>query len=257
MILVLAGTQDGRELAACLVNAGFEVLASAATPYGGALLGETPGVIVKTGSLDAAGLERLLDKHQIKGIVDATHPFAVKISQLAQDAARTSGCPYLRWERPRSALPDSNLIHRVPDWNGVVKKVSDLDVRCVFLAVGVKTLPFIVGHPLLSHCFFTARVLPLPGAVSTCLKVGLKPQQIIALQYPGSRELNMALLEHFQAEALVTKESGPEGGTEAKVTAALDLGIPVVLMERPADTALSAVSDQEAVIRWAKQVEGQ
>lgn len=257
MILVLAGTKDGRELAACLVNAGFKVLASAATPYGGALLRETPGVIVKTGSLDAAGLERLLDRHRIKGIVDATHPFAVEISQLAQDAARTSGRPYLRWERPRAALPDSNLLYRVQDWDGVVTKVSELDIGCVFLAVGVNPLPFIVKHPLLSHCFFAARVLPLPGAVSTCLRAGLKPQQIIALQYPGSRELNMTLFEHFQAEALVTKESGPEGGTAEKVAAALDLGIPVVLVERPVtDTAVSTVSDPDAVIRWAKKVEG-
>jgi precorrin-6x reductase len=258
LILLLAGTKDGRELAADLISAGFSVLASVTTSYGGALLQEIPGVIVKIGRLDAAGMQRLVDEHRIKGILDATHPFAVEISQLAQDAACTSGRPYLRWERPSAALPESSLLYRVQDWDGVAEKISDLQARSVFLAVGVNHLAFIVGHPLLSLCSFTARVLPLPEAVSTCLRVGLKPQQIVALQGPGSRELNRALFEHFQADALVTKESGPEGGTVEKVAAALDLKISVVLVERPvADSAGPVVSDKDEVIYWAKQVEGQ
>ncbi|HHV35246.1 MAG TPA: precorrin-6A reductase [Syntrophomonadaceae bacterium] len=260
MILLLAGTKDGRELAADLVSAGFRVLASVTTPYGGALLREIPGVIVKIGRLDAAEMQRLVDRHRIKGILDATHPFAAEISQVAENVARSSGRPYLRWERQSAALPESSLLYQVQDWDGVAEKISDLHARSIFLAVGVNNLAFIVGHPLLSHCSFAVRVLPLPGAVSTCLRVGLKPQQIVALQGPGSRELNRTLFEHFQVDALVTKESGPEGGTAEKVRAALDLGIPIVLVERPVSERTDyghVVSDKDAVIRWAEQVEYQ
>lgn len=141
MILLLAGTKDGRELAADLISAGFSVLASVTTSYGGALLQEIPGVIVKIGRLDAAGMQRLVDEHRIKGILDATHPFAVEISQLAQDAACTSGRPYLRWERPSAALPESSLLYRVQDWDGVAEKISDLQARSVFWLWGSITWP--------------------------------------------------------------------------------------------------------------------
>jgi precorrin-6A/cobalt-precorrin-6A reductase len=61
----------------------------------------------------------------------------------------------------------------------------------------------------------------------------LKPSEIIAMQGPFSYELNKALLIDYRASVLVTKESGPVGGTDNKIKAALDLGIPVILMERP------------------------
>ncbi len=257
MILLLAGTKDGRRLAAAIVKAGFRVMASAATPYGGELLREISGVLVHTGRLDAAGLERLAAKHKVKGILDATHPFAVEITRISQEVASSLELPYLCWERQPVKLPDSKLLHRVKTWDGAAVKIKELDARIVFLAVGVNPLPFIVGHPLLSCCRFVARVLPLAGSVSNCLRNGLKPGQIVALQGPGSRELNSALFEHFQAEALVIKESGPEGGTPEKAAAALELGIPVVLVERPtAGADVPTASNIEKVIHWVEQVEG-
>jgi precorrin-6x reductase len=235
MMLVLAGTRDGRDLAAALVAAGWQVLASAATPYGAELLRTaTPGLVVREGRLDRAALEELLRSGQVQGLLDATHPFAVEVSRLAREAALNCGVPYLRWERPPAALPDSPLVHVVSDWPEAAEQLAALGARQVFLAVGVKPLSAIINHPALAGCRFTVRVLPVSESLDTCRRLGLSPGQIVAFQGPGTVRLNEALLEACDAEAFVVKESGGEGGTAEKVRAALNLNIPVVVVGRPA-----------------------
>lgn len=259
MLLVLAGTKDGRDLAGILAAEGFRVLASAATAYGGELLQEVPGIAVHVGRLDAEGLNRLVEAYDIKGIVDATHPFAVEISRLAREAAASRRIPCLCWERPPASLckENSQLLHRAADWEGAVRCLAALRAKRLFLAVGVRPLAFFVNHPALRGRHFLVRVLPLPEAVAACRRLGLRPEQICALQGPVTQELNRALLEHFRAEALVTKESGPAGGTGEKVAAALSLGIPVVLVDRPrVESAAPKASTVEEVLRWAAEVEG-
>jgi precorrin-6x reductase len=234
MILVLAGTLDGRELAAELAAAGFEVLASAATPYGAELLrGATPGLAVREGRLDRVALESLLRSQPVEGLLDATHPFAVEVSRLAQEAALNCNLPYLRWERLSTPLTDSPLVHLVSGWPEAAERLAALGARQVFLAVGVKPLNAIINHPALAGCHFTVRVLPVSESLEACRGLGLSPEQIIACQGAGTVKLNEALLEAFGAEAFVIKESGPEGGTADKVQAALNLNLPVVVVGRP------------------------
>jgi precorrin-6x reductase len=232
-ILVLAGTRDGRDLAAALAAAGHQVLASAATPYGGELLRRMPGVQVREGRLDTDAMIELLKSGQVGGVLDATHPFATEVSGCARRAARECGIPYLRWERPPAELPDSPLVHVVSGWDEAAQRLAALGAKSIFLAVGVKPLPFILHHPALAGCRFTARVLPVPESLSACRDLGLDPDQIIACQGPGTIRLNEALLEACSAEAFLIKESGGEGGTALKAQAALNLGIPVVVVERP------------------------
>jgi precorrin-6x reductase len=234
MILVLAGTRDGRGLAAALAAAGWEVLASAATPYGAGLLRTTaPGLAVREGRLDRAAMEELLRSGPVQGLLDATHPFAVEVSRLAREAALSCGVPYLRWERPFTALPDSPLVHVVSGWPEAAEQLAALGARQVFLAVGVKPLKAIINHPALAGCRFTVRVLPVSESLEACRSLGLSPEQIVACQGPGTVKLNEALLDAYGAEAFVVKESGHEGGTADKVRAALNLNTPVVVVGRP------------------------
>ncbi len=254
MILVLAGTGGGRKLAAGLAAAGFEVLASAATSFGGELLQTVPGIAVRVGSLNAAALEELVLEKGVRGILDATHPFAVEISRTAWEVAKRCGVPYLRWERGLTALPSDPLVHGVSGWEEAVECLAGLGVEDVFLAVGVKPLEFFLRHPKLGRCRFTVRVLPVPESVEACRRLGLGIDRIIAMQGPGTVKLNEALLEASGARALVIKESGAEGGTRVKIDAALALGIPVVVVRRPLpDPSGEVAAGLEDVIRWAEK----
>ncbi len=260
MIFVLAGTREGRELAATLVSAGHQVMASAVTPYGAELLRQIPGVAVWEGALNAEQFTALIRDQGVKGILDATHPFATEITRLAQEVAASCGVPYLRWERPETPLPQGHpLVHLVPTWEEAVSKVASLGVDRVFLAVGVKPLSLFLTHPALRGRQFTVRVLPLPESLRVCYQLGLRPDQIVALQGPGTQKLNEALLQEFQAEVLVTKESGDLGGTKEKVAAACGLGIPVVVVQRPVACSggtpnFEKASDVDYVRFWAKKV---
>lgn len=257
MILVLAGTRDGRDLADALAAAGFEVLASAATSYGAELLhAGAPGLAVREGRLDQMALEGLLQSGQIQGLLDATHPFATAVSRLAIETAQHYGIPYLRWERPLAVLPDSPLVHRVAGWSEAIERLAALGASQIFLAVGVKPLDSIINHSALTGCRFTVRVLPVPESLETCRRLGLGLDRIVACQGPGTVKLNEALLEACGAEAFVIKESGPEGGTAEKVQAALNLHIPVVIVGRPVpDSDVRERPDAELLAQVARQPE--
>lgn len=255
MILVLAGTGDGRELAAELAAAGHQVLASAAMPHGSALLRSVPGITVREGRLDRAGLERLVVEKNVQGILDATHPFATQISTLVWDVACRLGVSYLRWERRAVSLPVNPLVHSAADWEEAVQCIAGLRICRVFLAVGVKPLEFLLRHSALNGCHFTVRVLPVPESVAACQRLGLRTDQIVACQGPGARRVNEALLEACKAQALVIKESGSEGGTGDKIAAAVSLGIHVIVVKRPASVPFAkAANCREDVFRWAAGV---
>ena len=74
MILVLAGTLDGREIAAGLIEAGYEVLASVVSDYGRSLA-EQSGVKAQAAAMSAEELEQFIQSKGIRLIIDATHPY--------------------------------------------------------------------------------------------------------------------------------------------------------------------------------------
>ena len=84
------------------------------------------------------------------------------------------------------------------------------------------------------NCVLTARVLPSAEVLAECARLGLSPKQIVAMQGPFSRKLNEELFRQYEAEVIVTKNGGQIGGADTKFAAAEALGLPVVLIERPA-----------------------
>ena len=65
------------------------------------------------------------------------------------------------------------------------------------------------------------------------MDAGFSPADIVAVQGPFSRELNLALFREFGADVMVTKNSGTVGGTDSKIVAAMELDMTVVVVQRP------------------------
>ena len=105
VILVLAGTGDGRLLARELIREGHQVLASALTDYGGRLLAQEDGCEVRVGALSADTLANLISEQGIRAVVDATHPYAENITALAVEVCQRGGISYLRYRRAETPLP--------------------------------------------------------------------------------------------------------------------------------------------------------
>lgn len=238
MILLLGGTSETFRILAGLCAYGLPVMVSAATPLGKATLEEKMSpelkvngrVEVRCGRLDADGLADLIKVKGIRLVVDATHPYAREVSREAVLACQRMGIVCLRFSRPRQEPDMNQAVHRVPDYHSAARLAGVLGDR-VFLTTGSKTVSIFATE--LAPVRLIVRVLPDPQTIARLLDLGIPARQIIAAQGPFSREFNLALFRDWRADVVVSKESGAAGGQEAKLAAARQLGLPVVLIERP------------------------
>lgn len=222
-VLVLSGTGEARALAAALMQAGTPVISSLAGRVRDPVL---PVGDVRIGGFGGpAGLADYLRTHRIRAVVDATHPYATGISASAATACGAAGVPLLRLARPGWA---DHPLAGTWTWAGGYPAAAALLVhRRVFLTTGRTTLHHF-GH--LTASFVLVRLVdppaaPLPAGWSTITSRG-----------PYTVAGEVALLREHRIEVLVTKDSGG-ALTEAKLLAADQIGVSVVVVRRPADPA--------------------
>ena len=231
-LLVLAGTEDGRELADALKQRGHEVLVSTLTPYG-ADLAQGQGLNARSGAMDGESLTSLLEAGTaFDALVDATHPYAVRVKEMAKKVCDDLAIPYLRWERSPLEIADHPLIHWAEDLSSAAQIAAELGQR-ILLTTGSNGLPEWVSLLKMNDIKLYIRVLPTSEVLARCESLGFKPNQIIAAQGPFSQEWDEAMFKQLKIEVVVAKESGIVGGTLEKVHACLSLNIPLVILKRP------------------------
>lgn len=230
MILMLSGTQDGRALGTAIAESGHRLIMTAVSEYGGERLPVHDNIEHKVGHLDQSEMVSLIKDRKVKILIDATHPYAVAASENAIAAAEEAGIAYLRYERPDlKAEADKGLVY-IKSYEEAAQWLSQTQGH-IFLTIGSRRLkPFV---DVLASERLTARVLPVVSVLEQCAELGLKPNQIIAMQGPFSKEINLAMLKQFQSKYLVTKASSTVGGFEDKISAARELGMTVLVIERP------------------------
>lgn len=230
MILLLAGTSEGRELAMVLENQGCSLLVTTVTEYG-AYLAASREVLTK--ALTELDLVNLIRTKAIKAIIDATHPYAKAISTAAIKACQIQTIPYLRFERQTTGLSDNPLIYQVKTYQEAAK-VAGAFGETIFLTIGTRNLEAILSCPEIQGKRLIVRVLPEVDSIQMCRELGFLPRNIIAMQGPFSKALNQAMFKELGTSVIVTKESGARGGTDTKIEAAQALGLPAIIVERPA-----------------------
>jgi precorrin-6A/cobalt-precorrin-6A reductase len=252
MILVVAGTRDGREIAAELADRGYPVLVSVVSDYGRQLI-EQDNLPVNACPLDEGGFAELIGRRGIKAVVDVSHPYATEVSANVRVACETSGIPCLRYERPAAALPRYERLHVVPDAEAAAKCAATLG-RVVFLTTGSRTLSSFKNEPLLADHRLIVRVLPEPQVIAGCLALGFTPGEIVAVKGPFSHEFNVALFKEYDSDVIVTKNSGLTGGADSKFSAAIELGLALIVIDRPKAGAGTCVGTREAVVKFVEEV---
>ena len=120
----------------------------------------------------------------------------------------------------------------VHSYEEAAEAASKLGQR-IFLTTGSRNLDKFVRSPHLQDAELTARVLPTAEVIALCESLGLDAGHIAALQGPFSKELNKELFRRYAAQVIITKNSGSIGGTDTKLAAAKELGLPIVLIDRP------------------------
>lgn len=220
-VLVLGGTGEARRLAAALDAEQIPVVSSLAGRVSRPAL---PVGEVRVGGFGGPeGLAAYLRATGVAAVVDATHPFAARISANAAVACAATGVPLVRLQRPGwREHPDADRWTWVSDAEAA-RTAAD-GARRPFLTTGRQSLPDFL--PWADRAVL-ARVVdppetPLPPAWTLLLARG-----------PYQRDAEQALLAGHGVDCLLTKDSGGDL-TAAKLAAAGALGVPVVVLERPA-----------------------
>jgi precorrin-6A/cobalt-precorrin-6A reductase len=236
-ILILGGTGEARALAAELVAAGVDVLSSLAGRVREPRLPDGPVRIGGFGG--AAGLAAFLTAERITAVVDATHPFAGAISANAAQAATQAGVPLLVLRRPGWETDPSWAV--VPDIRAAAAAVRAWPGESVFLTTGRRDLDVFAADD--RHLFLVRTVDPPDGPVP--------PRMTLVLDRgPYTVEGESALMRAHGVGLLVTKNSGGPM-TAAKLRAARDLGVQVLMVQRPplppGGVAVATVAE---AVRW-------
>ncbi len=232
MILLLGGTSDASYFAEKLTGAGKRVLVTMATDTPVSLK-ESALLRILRGSLEKDDLTRLIRQNNVAAVVDATHPFAVRISKIARNAAEETQCPYLRYSRPVLSH-ESDLVVRVDSHEDAATRAAEFR-KPILLTTGSTVLaPYIRAAEAHSLPLY-ARVLDREASVAACLNAGLPESAVIRAVGPFTIEDTAYLLRSFSIGVLVTKDSGNAGGVGEKLTAARRENCNVILVSRPAE----------------------
>lgn len=231
MILVLGGTTEGRALADLLAAAVYSLAGRVLDPL-------LPSCEVRIGGFGGVpGLTSWLQDRRPVAVVDATHPFAAQMSAHAVASCAELGIPLLRLQRPGWEPVAGDRWIRVPTMQAAAEALPQWGSR-VLLTTGRQDLAAFADLDL----HFVARSVEAP--------TGRLPAPLVTIlgRPPWSLDVERLLLREHAIDVLVTKNSG--GPTAPKLTAARELGIPVVMVDRPAVLAAEQVSSVEQVLAW-------
>tara|TARA_B100000315_G_scaffold220156_3_gene222594 strand:- start:1259 stop:1984 length:726 start_codon:yes stop_codon:yes gene_type:complete len=236
-LLILGGTGDAAKLAReASQMSDLEVVYSLAGRTRNPNLPECKVRIGGFGGVD--GLVSYLSEAEIDLVIDATHPFARAMAQHAAEACVQANIPRLKFCRPAWRQGDVSWIS-VVDYAGAAEYLKELGDR-IFLSIGTRDLK---AFSSLTEKWFLIRAVEQPA-----MPIPLDNHELLLERGPFDEAHERTLLVTCQIDALVSKNSG--GAMAAKLTAAHDLGIPIVMIEQP-DLPEGKVLDRiEDVLEW-------
>lgn len=266
-IFLFGGTTEGRKIADCiaLVNEERDMAGSydfietdvyVATDYGASLLPKERHIKVHVGRLDSSEMYRLFREAVFTAedagddasdvlVIDATHPYAVMVTENIVDACMRAEVSCIRVHRPYGRMSSQEMLERgssdflyfdtVKDAAAWLKTIYSSDVgieKNILITTGSKELnEYTVIPNFQDYCY--VRALPSIDVLEKCNTLGFRRDRLILMQGPFMEDLNMAHLRYADAGFMVTKDSGAIGGFPEKCDAAIELGVRVLVIGRP------------------------
>jgi precorrin-6A/cobalt-precorrin-6A reductase len=236
--LILGGTGDANRLAEAFLRKGIDAIYS----YAGRTLIPLPHALpTRIGGFGGAvGLADFLRNERISHVVDATHPFAAEMSRRAVEACAATGVPLLALERSPWAQTAGDDWIEVANIGAAVAALPAQRAR-VFLAIGRQHIAPFAAKP--QHAY-TLRFVDAPESA-----LPLPDTEIIVSRGPFTLEGDHELMRTRRIEWLVARNSGGSGA-RAKIDAARKIGLPVIMIARPALPDRQKVESVEKVLAW-------
>jgi precorrin-6A/cobalt-precorrin-6A reductase len=243
-VLVLGGTGEARALAAALDGgAGGDGVRVVSTLAGRIANPRLPAGEVRVGGFGGPdGLAAYLRDERVDAVVDATHPFAERMSWSAFEACARTATELLRLERPpfqRDAAIDWREAASLDAAAALLPRAG----RRVFLTTGRQGL---AAFARVADAFFLVRCVDPPDPAA------LPPHHELLLDRgPYTLAGELGLIDTHRIDLVVTKDSGG-ALTAAKLDAARERGLPVIVVRRPPRPATAAVATVDAAFAWLR-----
>lgn len=230
-IWIFGGTTEGRRIAEFCEAERLPAAVSVATEYGEQLLAGTYGGEICRGRMSREQMQERMKSHGVELVIDATHPYAVEVTENIRQACGQAGVPYLRLLRDEAEPGGQETGAVYVDSALAAAEYLAGTEGPVMLTTGSKELA--VFCETLDRSRLYPRVLPSAESIAVCEACGIPPANRIAMQGPFSEAVNLALLQQFSCRYLVTKEAGAAGGYWEKRAACEKAGVTAVVIRRP------------------------
>ena len=237
-ILILGGTTEASALARLLAARSVPAMLSYAGRTANPVAQPVP---VRIGGFGGAGgLAHFIGENRMTHLVDATHPFAATMSVNAVRAATITGTPIAALTRPAWQAGAGDHWTHVADISLAVAALAG-PARRVMLALGRMQVDAFVAQP---HHYYLLRFVDVPEAAPA-----LPRHSLVIARGPFNAASDAALMTSHGIDIIVCKNAGGRGA-EAKLIAARQLGLPVIMIDRPALPERTEFHDPEAVLHW-------
>lgn len=237
MIILLGETAAAREIASCLKSKGLEF--------------ERTQILTGKACLQKPSV-----------ILDASHPSSsIKFAPLRQWCEQQD-IPYLRLDRPETKIPTSPLIFPVHNWEEallqleqrIAKLYQEKERRVtIFLTTGSYQLESMMHSSIIRSTRIVVRVLPQGRLVQKCQDIGIQSRDIVAMQGPFSKQINRVLFKFYGADIILMQDSGLAGGTDTKISAALELGLEIVFVKKNKTVTGLTMSNVNDLLDWVNK----
>ena len=241
-VCIFGGTSEGRLLAELLCTSGIKADLYIATEYGQQFVKWLKNVNIHQKRLNKEQMIELFQKNSFDCIVDATHPFAKIVSQNAKEAAECCDIKYYRIVRKTAANEYCTYFDHVED---IINYLNNTEGN-ILLTTGSKDLDKFTKVTNYEKRIFV-RILPMEDSLKRAIALGYSNKNIICMQGPFSRELNIAMINSIGAEVLVTKESASSGGFEEKAGACVKTNVKCLVLRKSEEEGISSEEFKEII----------
>ena len=237
-VLILGGTTEASALARLLAgDSRFEATLSLA---GRTIAPKPQPIATRIGGFGGAdGLAGFITEQGIEAVIDATHPYAPHISANAVVACARAGVALASFVRPAWTRAPGDAWEIVPTAVAAALALGKAPRR-VFLSLGRQELHFFAA--ITQHHYIARLIEPPQGA---------RPHNLVLLHQRGpfDRDAELRLLRERKIDVIVSRNSGGSA-TYPKIEAARALGLPVVMITRPAKPVGHVVRSAEEAVMW-------
>ncbi|MEK6266877.1 MAG: cobalt-precorrin-6A reductase [Clostridium sp.] len=252
MIALFLGTSEGKKILSLLNTFTEDIFISTATCYGGELLRDYKYKVLNTAPLDKVRLAKAFKENNIRVVVDGSHPYATEITKTLMDLCTEHNIDYIRYERPSviDKFKNHKEIIRICGYEQLLEMAKNIK-GTILNTTGSRNIKKLMDLGMENR--IVHRVLPSIEVMQEYFSLGLEVEDIIAIKGPTSYDLNCSFIKEYEAEAIILKDSGVQGGTEEKLKAAIDLGITAFVIDRSVVTYENSFNNEDELVEYIRK----